>query len=90
LLDGAKPAAAPDSGVGRQCAVGGVRETLLRLVRDDAAQDLVEYALLLMFVGVTFLAVWTSISNAILASYTSSNAGVQGLWDPPEPGGTPP
>jgi Flp pilus assembly pilin Flp len=67
-----------------------VRALFRRLVRDDEGQDLVEYALLLAFFGVTFLAVWTGIADAIRASYGNTNTGVQGLWDPPAPGGSSP
>ena len=58
-----------------------------RLLVEDEAQDLVEYALLVMFFGVLFLAVWTSVGEAVGTAYGNSTTGVQGLWDAPEPGG---
>jgi Flp pilus assembly pilin Flp len=67
-----------------------VRTLLDELVRDDAGQDLVEYALLVMFFGLGLVAVWSSIVAALQASYGGTNAGMDGLWDPPDPGGTPP
>lgn len=67
-----------------------VPTVLSRLIHEDGGQDLVEYALLVAFFGVVFLAVWTGISDAIQASYTNTNTGVQGLWDAPDPGGAPP
>jgi Flp pilus assembly pilin Flp len=64
--------------------------TLLnRLLRDEDGQDLVEYALLTAFFGVTFLAVWTSLTAAIHTSHGNTTNGVFDLWDPPDPGGTP-
>jgi Flp pilus assembly pilin Flp len=66
-----------------------VRTLVARLGRDEGGQDLVEYALLVAFFGITFLAVWTSVFNAVGARYGGTRAGMQGLWDPPDPGGSP-
>jgi Flp pilus assembly pilin Flp len=68
----------------------GVRRLLERLIREDTGQDLVEYALLVAFFGVAFLAVWTGIADAVQASYGSTSATVSGLSEPPDPGGSPP
>jgi hypothetical protein len=57
-----------------------------RLFAEDAAQDLVEYALLLMFFGVLVLATWNSIQDAVRANYRNGSSGVQSLWEAPEPG----
>ena len=67
-----------------------VRTLLARLRRDEDGQDLVEYALLVAFFGITFLAVWTSVFNAVGSRYGATRSGVDGLWDPPDPGGSPP
>ncbi len=64
-----------------------VRTLLTHLVRDEGGQDLVEYALLVAFFGITFLAVWTGVSQAVGARYGATRTGVQGLWDTPDPGG---
>lgn len=64
---------------------------LVRLVRDEGGQDLVEYTLLLAFFGITFLAVWTSVFNAVGSRYGQTRANVNDLWnEPPPPGGSPP
>jgi Flp pilus assembly pilin Flp len=59
-----------------------------RLWAEDGGQDLVEYALLLMFFGVVLLATWTSITTALGTNFGQTNTGVQGLWDAPPPGGS--
>lgn len=67
-----------------------VRRLLARLRREEGGQDLVEYALLVALFGITFLAVWTSVFDAVAARYGSSRSGVQSLWDAPDPGASPP
>jgi Flp pilus assembly pilin Flp len=77
-------AARPNSAAG-----ASLRRLLHRLIRDEEGQDLVEYALLVAFFGVTFLLVWTSVVEAIHTSHGNTTNGVYDLWDPPDPGGTP-
>jgi len=55
------------------------------LVGDDAGQDLIEYALLALFIGVAALVAWQAIATAIGTSYPSYDSGVQGIWEPPDP-----
>jgi Flp pilus assembly pilin Flp len=59
---------------------------LIRLAVDDRGQDLVEYALLTAFFGVTALATWSAIEDSLGAAYTSYDGNVQDLWEPPAPG----
>jgi Flp pilus assembly pilin Flp len=61
---------------------------LLRIAVDDSGQDVVEYALLTAFFGLAALAAWTSMRDALGSSYSGTTSGVQGLWDPPPPGGS--
>ena len=61
---------------------------LRRIACDDSGQDVVEYALLTAFFGLSALAAWTSIRTALGLSYTGTTSGVQGLWDPPPPSGS--
>ncbi len=42
---------------------------LRRLLLDDSGQDLVEYALLVAFVGLTALAAWLAIQDSLGAAY---------------------
>jgi Flp pilus assembly pilin Flp len=67
-----------------------VRTFLARLAGDEGGQDLVEYTLLVAFFSLTFLAVWTSVFNAVATQYGSTRSGVQSLWSTPDPGGSPP
>jgi Flp pilus assembly pilin Flp len=61
------------------------------LCRDEDGQDLVEYALLVAFFGITFLAVWTSVFNAVGGRFGATRSGLSDLWnEPPPPGGSPP
>ena len=60
------------------------------LFADDTGQDIVEYALLTAFFGLCALVAWSTLGDALSASYTGTTSGVQDLWDPPPPIGTPP
>lgn len=53
--------------------------TFNRLLREDDGQDLVEYALLVAFVGLAGLAGWLAIQNAIADGYTWWDAADQDL-----------
>lgn len=52
---------------------------LRNLVLGEEGQDLVEYALLVAFVGVAGLAAWLAIENAIDAGYSGWDAADQDL-----------
>jgi len=58
---------------------------LRRFLRDEDAQDLVEYALLGLFVGVVGVIVWNNIVTALGLRYGEYNTNVQDLWVPPDP-----
>ena len=60
---------------------------LLRLVRDDGGQDIIEDAPLTAAVGVVSLATWPLIEVAIRSSYEALDTNTQNLWEPPAPGG---
>lgn len=63
-------------------------DLLTRLVRDDDAQDLLEYALIAAFIGIAGWAVLMTLPNVMGATYGSwldTTNGVPGQWDPPEP-----
>jgi Flp pilus assembly pilin Flp len=67
---------------------------IVRLVRDDSGQDLVEYALLSGIVGVAGILVFPTIAGKMSAAYTSwtsgtSASGVQAVWEPCAPAGGP-
>ena len=52
-------------------------QTLLRqLVRDDAGQDLIEYALLAGFIALASVAMITSIGTGVNTVYTNVNSQV--------------
>ena len=50
---------------------------------EEDGQDLVEYALLTALIGLTGLAVWSTIVGLIGDRYTDYDTGVQGLWESP-------
>ena len=65
------------------------RDIILRIVADDAGQDLVEYALLAGFIGLAGFAALNAIRGTAAGMYSSwlnPTTGVPGLWDPPDPG----
>jgi Flp pilus assembly pilin Flp len=66
------------------------RHIVDRLLREDDAQDVVEYALLAAFVGIVGYLALTGIRTGVFNTYTSwqdPSSGVPSLWDPPAPGG---
>ena len=70
------------------CVIPGrldVTAELLRFLRDEDAQDLMEYALLGIFVGVVGVVVWNNIVTLLGLRYSEYNSNVQDLWDPPDP-----
>jgi Flp pilus assembly pilin Flp len=58
---------------------------LRQFVRDDDAQDLMEYAMLGLFIGVVGVIVWNNIVTLLGDRYTEYNTNVQDLWVPPDP-----
>lgn len=62
-----------------------VSEPLARFLRDESAQDLVEYAYLAALVGLVGAVVWASVVQLLGDRYDDYDSGVQGLWEPPEP-----
>ena len=54
-----------------------MREFLLRLVREDEGQDLIEYALLAGFIALASVAMITNIGTGVNAVYTATNTQVQ-------------
>jgi Flp pilus assembly pilin Flp len=60
-------------------------QMLRRALVEEDAQDLVEYGLLGLFVGLAGLAVWNAIVSALGTAYTGYDSSVQGLWEPNDP-----
>jgi Flp pilus assembly pilin Flp len=56
-----------------------VRITFLQLLWSDDGQDIVEYALLVAFVGIACLAAFQAFENAIQAGYVWFDAEEQNL-----------
>jgi hypothetical protein len=65
--------------------VTALTQLFIRVVREDSAQDLVEYAYLSVFVGLVGVVVWQGIVQLLGARYAEYNTGVQGLWQSPSP-----
>lgn len=61
---------------------------LSRLRDDDTGQDLIEYALLTVAIGLAAVAVFDQIRTAIGTTYVSWEGGVNNLWVPPDPVGS--
>lgn len=66
-------------------------QLLGRVVVEDDAQDLLEYALLAAFVGTAGMLVLNAIGPAVAATYNGwldPTTGVPSLWAPPESAGS--
>jgi Flp pilus assembly pilin Flp len=59
--------------------------TLGQFIRDDSAQDLVEYGYLAALVGLSGLVVWAAIVQLLGDRYTDYNNDVQNVWYPDPP-----
>lgn len=65
-----------------------LRKTLIEFVRDDSAQDLVEYALLAAFFAIAGMLALNALSSTLGSAYSSwldPTAGVPSLWEPAAP-----
>ena len=62
-----------------------MRTLLIRFISDDCGQDVVEYALLCVFVSLAGMATWLAIQDAIAQGYIAWDTAEQNLWIPPEP-----
>ena len=72
----------------RRCGtIGAHRPSGLpaRLMFEDTGQDVVEYAFLTAFLGVTGILLWDNIVTGIGGAYQSWDTGTQNLWEPPDP-----
>jgi Flp pilus assembly pilin Flp len=61
------------------------RRLALRLVCEDSGEDLIEYALLVTFIGLSSAVAWAAMESAIANAYTGLNSGVYDIWEPPPP-----
>jgi Flp pilus assembly pilin Flp len=60
--------------------------TVLRLMREDDGQDVIEYALLTAGIGIVSIATWPLIEAGIVSTYEAMNADTQDAWEVPDPG----
>jgi len=68
----------------------GRSRSLRRLVAEESAQDLVEYALLASFIGIAGYLVLMHLGIDIFNTYDAwldPDTGVPSIWEPPEPSG---
>lgn len=63
-----------------------MRFLLIRLIRDERGQDIIEYALLTAGIGVVGIAAWPAIADAIGVAYQGFDTGTQDIWEVPDPG----
>jgi Flp pilus assembly pilin Flp len=62
-----------------------MKRSMIRLWRESAGQDLVEYALLTAFIALTTVGGVALLTNALSAAYSAWDSGEQNLWEPPNP-----
>jgi Flp pilus assembly pilin Flp len=65
-----------------------MRSLLTRLLHEDSAQDLVEYALVTSFIGLVAIAALSSLQSAIASTYSAWNTNENNNWQMPDPGGS--
>jgi Flp pilus assembly pilin Flp len=71
-----------------QRATGRPTLGLRAFIVDERGQDVIEYGLLSAFIGIVCIAVWISIQGRLRDAYLGYDAGVQGIWASPNPGGS--
>jgi len=59
---------------------------LLRLMRDDDGQDIIEYALLTAGIGIVTVATWPLIEIHLHDAYVALDDETQDIWEVPNPG----
>jgi Flp pilus assembly pilin Flp len=60
---------------------------LRRLAIETDGQDLIEYALLTAFIGMTGFAAWNAIQTGLGLAYSGYVDAVWDLWEPDDPSG---
>lgn len=55
---------------------------------DIRGQDLLEYAMLTALVALLSVAAWGLVEARLGEAYVNYDTGTQGLWRPPDPGGS--
>jgi pilus assembly protein Flp/PilA len=56
-----------------------IKQFLLRLVRDEQGQDLVEYALIVAAVGLALITTVNQLSTAVVSLYSSITQGLTSI-----------
>ena len=62
-------------------------QLVIDFVRDEAGQDIVEYALLTAVIGLVGFVTWQAVTAGIGTAYQGWDTGTQDLWEPANPGG---
>ena len=62
-----------------------MKNLLKRLWRDEGGENLVEYVLLAVFLGLACWGGFLVIQGSIASSYGDWDTGQQDLWEPPDP-----
>lgn len=65
--------------------VAGPMKSVLRIVRDDGGQDLIEYALLGSFIGLVGVLAFQAMGGNINSIYRSWDSAVANQWEPSAP-----
>ena len=65
------------------------RAVAARFATDDSGQDLIEYALLTAIIGISGVAILSTLSKKMGTAYSSWNAAGQNAWEPPCPKSAP-
>jgi Flp pilus assembly pilin Flp len=65
------------------------RSAWRRLVSDQSGQDLIEYGLLVVTVGIAGALVFPIIQNKLATNYSANDSAIQRDWAPCDPGGWP-
>lgn len=70
---------------GRKNVKNVLKRFIARVVLDEDGQDLIEYALLSAFIGLAGALAFPLVAAAMNTTYGNWDAGINGLWEPPNP-----
>jgi Flp pilus assembly pilin Flp len=62
-----------------------MKHLLVRFVREDLGQDLIEYGLLAAVLGTVGVLAWDAVCTELGSKYVNWDTGVQDLWEPDDP-----
>ena len=62
-----------------------MKKLVIRCLKEDCGQDIIEYALLSGLIATVGVLTWQNIGDTLGDKYSGWDGGVQDLWEPEDP-----